>query len=157
MKEGSMSVPTTQLASFGATTLFPDRVVQRYAKTFRSALLSQVDFCATEFITYPILMILGIVAVLAGLWLHFQGSSTDMRNAGYGALALGIIFLIAYALTRRNVITIRAGEGTIQEAVRGKGMDVAVAFVQAVEAEKKGYDGHGPAVQAPVAPQAVQA
>ncbi len=152
-----MSVPTTQFASFGATTLFPDRVVQRYANTFRSALLSQVDFCATEFITYPILVSLGLVASLGGLWLLFQASTSDMRNGGYGALALGVIFLIAYVLTRRNVVSIHAGEGKIREAVRGKGMDVAVTFIQVVEDAKKGYDGHRPVVTAAAGQQAVQA
>ena len=149
-----MSLSATKLASFGSLVLFADRVTQRGRSTLRSALLSQVDLCATESFSHPLLLVLGAIFVLGGVGTFLASHSDDAQMGAFGSIALGALVVIGYFMTRRNVITIHAGGGTIREAVSGKGTDAALAFVLAVEAAKKGYDARDDApAEAMVAPQ----
>lgn len=153
-----MSDQTTKLAWFGATTLFPDRLVQRDGHTLRSALLSQVDFCAVERVHYPILVIIGAALIVLSLFAtDFFGTRAGWGEfLKYSALLAGIVFVLIYNLSRQIILTIHAGQGTIRETVRGKRLDLAVAFIQAVEAAKRAYDRHGPALEPGEARETIQ-
>lgn len=139
-----MPVYAREIASFGALHLFSDRIVHRGSTHFASALLSQVDFCRTVFMAKPILLILGILAILGGGGMRYSNPHSDLGLLGLGVAAVGVLLVVAFALTRRNILSVRAGAGIMLEAVRGKSLADAAAFIEAVERAKIAFDHPAP-------------
>lgn len=98
--------------------------------TYRSIPLDQVSICVLDTRTYPVLLVLAAVAVLA----VFVAPEVAQR-VGAGLLAVGLV--AAYLLTRNGQIQIFASAGeSIAVPTKGLQHDQIKSFLEAVEMQR---------------------
>lgn len=101
-----------------------------YARSkFTSITLGSVASCGLITRSYPILLVVASVAFWGAV-----DQTGDARKFFIGAV---IVTLIAYAVTRRGVISIASNGGAaINALARGMGREAIMEFLAAVEREK---------------------
>ena len=104
-----------------------------------SITLDAVSSCGIISKSYPILLLLAVVAFLLGLFLLSTGvEEGNVRNGLFlGAIAL----LIAYFATRFVALSISSPGESITVGASGVNPDVLIGFIDAVEQAKLNYLG----------------
>lgn len=98
--------------------------------TYKSIPLDQVSVCVLDTRTYPVLLVLAVVAVLV----VFVAPEVAQR-VGAGLLAVGLV--VAYFLTRNGQIQIFASAGeSIAVPTKGLQHDQIKSFLEAVEMQR---------------------
>jgi hypothetical protein len=97
-------------------------------------LLDKVSSCETRYLSFPILLVLGIVAMLLGGY-----TLMGLGGEGVGAMAIatGLVFIIAYFVTRKHVVSI-ASDGGARIGFETKGMkrEAVVSLINWIEKAK---------------------
>jgi hypothetical protein len=97
--------------------------------------LDAVSSCGLASKTYPILLLLAVLAVGFGV----LEISQESRDQAVGLLLLGVALVVAYSLTRTVVLAISSAGQSIVVAAKGINPDSLVAFVDDVEQAKLKY------------------
>lgn len=122
--------------TFGNIELTETLVRQKGANMLKLAALSRVDGVEVGFTHHPLLIGLAAIFILMGV----ANLSTEASAGGsviFGAA--GVFTLLAYLVTRRSRLAIRAGNLLMVQSVTGASFDKAVAFaeqVRTLQAEK---------------------
>lgn len=91
--------------------------------------LGSVASCGLITKSYPFLLILAVVAVLAGV---SQGSGRM-----WGLVFIAAIFVVAYFVTRKAVLSVASNGGQeIMVPTKGMNREAIIKFIEAVEREK---------------------
>lgn len=98
--------------------------------TYKSIPLDQVSTCVLDTRTYPVLLVLAALAVLAG----FVAPEMAQRM-GAGVLAIGLV--AAYFLSRNGQIEVFASSGeSIAVPTKGLNHDQIKSFLEAIEMQR---------------------
>ncbi len=94
-----------------------------------SITLDAVAACGLATRSYPILLLLGLCAVLAGLTQHNESQLV--------LIIVGVLLVLSYFPSRSAVMTIASsGKSEIIIPAKGMGRDAIIEFIDALEAEK---------------------
>jgi hypothetical protein len=104
-----------------------------------SITLDAVSSCGVVSKSYPILLLLAVVALLLGALLQVTGIEED--NIRNGLFLASVALCIAYLLTRAVAFSIASPGESITVSVRGLKPDVLIDFIDAVEQAKLKYLG----------------
>jgi hypothetical protein len=99
---------------------------------FTSIMLEELASCQITHTSKPILLVLAVLSVLGGAYFNTSRDST--------ALVIGVIaavlFVIAYFVTRTQVISLASAGATIHAGTQGMSMDTARQFIDKAELAK---------------------
>lgn len=123
---------TTQM--FGNIELSDTLVRQKGARMLKIASLQKVDGVEVVYTHYPMLIGLTALSFLAVLGVQSlpNGDATSVMLGG-----LGVVFFIAYFLTRHSVLAIRAGHVSLVQKVTGASFEKAMAFAEQVRNQQE--------------------
>ncbi|WP_345223285.1 hypothetical protein [Hymenobacter koreensis] len=100
-----------------------------------SIMLEKISACEVRYQSQPLLGISGALLAVVGLLAFFQPG--DAQAFGAGALAVGLLLVLAYLASRRHIISITSDGGTrLAFATKGLKRETVIAFVNSVEKAK---------------------
>lgn len=101
--------------------------------SFKSIMLDQVSSCSINYTSYPILLILAILFVLGGAILY---SLMHKPNGLAIGIVIAVIFIIAYFMTRKQVISIASPGDTIKYQMSKLSLEKGKEFIDELEKAK---------------------
>jgi len=97
-------------------------------------MLEKVSSCEIRYQSWPILLILGGLLLLGGTYSFFQMGGVQLAGP---AIVFGLVFLCAYFLTRKHLISISSdGGASIGFETTGLKRDAVIAFINGIEEAK---------------------
>ena len=98
-------------------------------------MLEEVASCTITRTSYPFLLILAGIIVLAG----FIIAANSLRDAGgaiIGGIVIGAILVAIYVGSRQQILLIASAGATITRSLQGMSYDAAKEFIDKVEIAK---------------------
>jgi hypothetical protein len=87
---------------------------------FISIMLEKVSSVQVVGISYPILLVIGILIIIIGAFIANENQGRD--EGGVISIAVGVIFIVAYFITKRHICII-ASDGGNKIVFRTEGMN----------------------------------
>ena len=99
-----------------------------------SMMLEKVSSCESRYQSWPVLLVLGVLAVLLGGFSLFQFGGQQMAAP---AIAVGFVLVVAYFASRKHVISISSDGGSrIGFETKGLKREAVVSFINGIEKAK---------------------
>lgn len=102
--------------------------------------LDAVSSCGIVSKSYPILLLLAILAGVFGL-IQGVGRESEDQGMAYASILLALVFVMAYFLSRTMALAISSPSQSITVSVEGLNLDALVSWVDDVEQAKLRYLG----------------
>lgn len=99
-----------------------------------SMMLEKVSSCETRYQSWPVLLVLGAVAILLGAFSLQRLGGPEVPGL---AIVVGLVFIVAYFTTRKHIVSIASDGGSrIGFVTTGLKREAVVAFVNGIEKAK---------------------
>lgn len=97
-------------------------------------MLENIGSIEAHFTSSVLLLILGIVAILAGLFIATVSNNDNDASMGLLAIFVGVVFVILYFFSRKYFLTIYSnGQGKINFEAKGMKKEAILDFINKVE------------------------
>jgi hypothetical protein len=97
-----------------------------------SIMIDQVASCVVHYTSYVILLVFGGLSGMAGLY----SVSQRVDTSGLMMLLFGALFVGAYFVTRRHVVSIGSASASIDVPITGMSTDDVVGIIDTIEEAK---------------------
>ncbi len=110
-----------------------------------SIMLDEIASCSITHSSSPILLIFAAIALLGG-FIAPMNSRSNTETLALGII-IAMILVIAFYVTRQQILTIASAGNTINRSIKGMSMQTATHFIDTIERAKNERYLHGTRTQ----------
>jgi len=123
------------LDSLASVQLTNYRITKEYGKSYKlSIFLEKISSIEAAYKSKPYLILIGILLIIIGLYL----ANDNIQEFGIFSVIVGIVLIIAYFRTRKNILRVSPDGGTnLDLAVKGVSNERVEEFITNIQRAKQ--------------------